>query len=61
LSFWTELLLSLPQSIVRTLAELRRRRLIFLAPVVIIRLLTAMLFLVIGTVQPLAPFIYSLI
>jgi hypothetical protein len=59
--FWLDFILSFPRSIKKTMQELRQRRLLWLAPLVIFLLLTAVFLLVVGSVQPLAPFIYSLI
>ena len=61
MKFWIELILSFPQSVHRTLREFAQRKIYWMVPLVVFLLLTAVFLLVVGSVQPLAPFIYSLI
>ena len=59
--FWLELVASVPRSLARILGEFPRRRIYWMVPLVVFLLLTAALLVVVGSVQPLIPFIYSLI
>jgi hypothetical protein len=50
-TFWIDLLLSFPRSLMRTVAEFRNRKLVWMTPLVIFLLLIAVLLLVVGSVS----------